>query len=629
MLISYFKRHRQIVLTALTITLGMQSLRMVYPLVIWHRPSTTNALYLVLTLSLFTPIVLRILQYRTAGFLLISGLALSRVAEIVSHNAIYDLWASILGVGFFMLSLPLLFRMRQRSLSNMLGLALGLAFDALIQGYFWTNHLGAEGSLVAMILLLAIVGSTIVLANSEKVAIESPLTGRTWRSAWLFVLLGPFFFLQLLALQNQGFVSIMSSASLPQAFVIISFGNLALIAGMLIGFAQRRRLFFRAILISSLLLISILLLNSLEGFLILGVPLMQIAFGWGLARIALASTPGKARYLITSSISIGLGQALMLVLFLISFGHLIFVNVLPKEIVLPIVALLTAIILIASDRHTRQNQMPSSSHAPVLNLGLAFFLLSGLHLLLSATPSPPSKPPELQVGVMTYNIHSAISHDFGQDPEAIARVIEASGAEIIAIQEISRGWIMSGTIDLVSWLGKRLEMDAVFQGTADPLWGIAILSRYPIVDSGFGALPKAGAQVQRGYLWAKIDAGASEPLFILNTHLHHLSDQPEVRLAQIPVLLDIWGDISHAILLGDLNAVPGSAEIDLFHQAGLIDAWAEVGRGSGLTSPSNDPQARIDWIWHTSDLLAMEAQTISSTASDHLPLVVIFDQADQ
>ena len=628
MLIGYFKRNRQIVLTALIITLGMQSLRMVYPLVIWHRPSTANLLYLVLTLSLFTPILLRILNHRTTGFLLIAGLGLSRVAEFISHNPTYDLWASMMGVGLFMLHLPLLFRMRQRSIPNMLGLALGLALDTLIQGLLWTNHLGAEGSLLATILLLAIVGSTIALANLERKAIDDPLTDRSWASALLLIFLGPFFFLQLLALQNQGFVSMMSGASLPGAFVIVSFGNLALITGLQLGFSQRRRPILLTILVSLSLLYSILMINALEGTLILGVPLMQMAFGWGLARIAIASTPGKTVYLIRSSIAIGIGQVLMLVLFLISFGHLVFVNGLPKEVVLPIVALLTVSILIFADRRARQNQASSGNYAPVFILGSIIFLLSGLHMLLSAPPRSPSRSPELPVGVMTFNIHSAISHEFSQDPELIAQVIEASGAKIIAIQEISRGWIMSGTIDLVSWLSKRLSMDAVFQAAADPLWGNAILSSYPIVDSGSGALPQAGATVPRGYLWAKIDSGASKPLFVLNTHLHHLSDQSEVRLAQIPALLAIWGNRSHAILLGDLNAVPGSAEINLFQQAGLIDAWTEAGLGNGLTIPSTNPQARIDWIWHTSDLVVIETQTIASTASDHLPVIAVFDQVE-
>jgi len=47
--------------------------------------------------------------------------------------------------------------------------------------------------------------------------------------------------------------------------------------------------------------------------------------------------------------------------------------------------------------------------------------------------------------------------------------------------------------------------------------------------------------------------------------------------------------------------------------------------GEGLSWPAADPFERIDWIWHTPDLAALEAETIDSTASDHRPVVVTLD----
>jgi endonuclease/exonuclease/phosphatase family metal-dependent hydrolase len=226
---------------------------------------------------------------------------------------------------------------------------------------------------------------------------------------------------------------------------------------------------------------------------------------------------------------------------------------------------------------------------------------------------------------MTYNVHSAFNVDGLQDPEAIARVIEDSGAKVIALQEVSRGWLINGSTDLATWLADRLGMELLFQGTTGPMWGNAILSAYPIVDHGSGSLPLAGTLLGRGYLWARIDIGAGEPLHVIATHLHHVEAENAVRLEQVPVLLDYWNEAPLTLIMGDLNAEPHYPEIDLFREAGLIDSWTEAGEGEGLTWPANDPFERIDWVWHTDDLAASSAERILSTASDHIAVLVTIE----
>jgi endonuclease/exonuclease/phosphatase family metal-dependent hydrolase len=159
------------------------------------------------------------------------------------------------------------------------------------------------------------------------------------------------------------------------------------------------------------------------------------------------------------------------------------------------------------------------------------------------------------------------------------------------------------------------------------MWGNAILTRYPIMDYGSGVLPLAGSTLGRGYLWAKFDVGAQQPIQIIATHLHHLGNEGYVRLAQVPVLLEYWDHAPRSVILGDLNAVPDSEEMDLIRQAGLIDSWIEAGSGAGYTFNSFDRFQRIDWIWHTEDLVALDVEVISSTASDHLPVIITLDVA--
>jgi endonuclease/exonuclease/phosphatase family metal-dependent hydrolase len=223
---------------------------------------------------------------------------------------------------------------------------------------------------------------------------------------------------------------------------------------------------------------------------------------------------------------------------------------------------------------------------------------------------------------MTYNSHSGFSSAGRLDPEAIAQVIQASGADLVALQEVSRVRLLDGEADLVVWLSRRLGMPILFRGTEEPIWGNAILSRYPVLESGWGDLPREGTLIGRGYLWARIQVGGPAPLLLIATHLHHVETEGRVREAQVADLLTFWAGRSYSVLLGDLNAMPASLEMQRLAEAGLIDSWGQAGGGPGFTWPARDPYQRIDWIWHTADLSAASAEVIDSLASDHLPVLV-------
>jgi endonuclease/exonuclease/phosphatase family metal-dependent hydrolase len=182
--------------------------------------------------------------------------------------------------------------------------------------------------------------------------------------------------------------------------------------------------------------------------------------------------------------------------------------------------------------------------------------------------------------------------------------------------------LLDGSTDLAAFLARRLQMQVLFQGTADPVWGNALLTRLPILEQGAAPLPLAGTLLPRGYLWATLDAGLPEPLLVIVTHLHHVESEHAPRLAQVPVLLDFWDGRPYTLLVGDLNSEPGYLEMGLMREAGLLDAWAAAGTGDGLTWPAIDPFERIDWIWHTPDLRPLyrcQKRSRTSLASAVLP----------
>jgi endonuclease/exonuclease/phosphatase family metal-dependent hydrolase len=258
-------------------------------------------------------------------------------------------------------------------------------------------------------------------------------------------------------------------------------------------------------------------------------------------------------------------------------------------------------------------------------VGVALLLAPAAFWATSPAPLPAARPaPPLRV--MSYNLHFGYDVEGWSDLEATARAIEAGGADVVGLQEVSRGWYLNGSTDMLAWLQRRLRMPyARFAGAADAIWGNAILSRYPIADAGSVRLPREGVPLARNYLWADLDLGGGR-LRLVVTHLHHVEgpDGARVRLAQIPRLLEGVAGWPATVLLGDFNAEPGSREIALLRDAGLTDAFQAAGGAAddGPTYSSDRPERRIDYLWLSPDLRASDFDATTSTASDHRGVMV-------
>src|SRR4029453_2834154 len=92
--------------------------------------------------------------------------------------------------------------------------------------------------------------------------------------------------------------------------------------------------------------------------------------------------------------------------------------------------------------------------------------------------------------------------------EGLAREIEASGAEVVGLQEVSRGWYVNGSTDMLAWLPRRRgRPPPPFAGAPDRIWGNAVLSRYPILSAEVTPLPREGVPLRRSALEAELDLG--------------------------------------------------------------------------------------------------------------------------
>jgi endonuclease/exonuclease/phosphatase family metal-dependent hydrolase len=628
------------ILPMLVICTGLQTLRVFFPSLAWYLKdtvglaSTSLAVYALVTMSVgfLAAALWRLLGPRRALWVTAGGVALTRLAEQLTTSPAVDLWLSLIGTAFFALFLPVwMGHLRaQRGLEAgprwAFGLWLGLGLDTAIKGangtldLSWSQGLWTTATVVVMMILV------LWSLRREPVSAGRPVSETTWGDALALTGLGPFLLIQALIFQNLGWTAEVAGLHAQVAFLMVMIANLLGILGALWGFA--RPFTFRYLLAFVVLAYLGIAITTADqpgaGFLaILGIG--QFLMGWAWSVLASLNSSGDRPGLTPTTVSLALGLVLFVLLAFVYYASMDINLGVSRDSVPPLAGILFGLSVVWGVARVQRKGRTPWTDRTAMSSGLALLVFPLATMIALGSAPSTQAPSESPVTVMTYNIHSAYSAAGRQDPEAIARAIEASGADIVTLNEVSRGWLIDGSTDLVFWLSRRLAMPVLFKGTTDPIWGNAILTRDPVLQTGSGSLPLSHTLIARGYLWARVDVGGPEPLEVIATHLHQLEPDHDVRLLQVPVLVDFWGKRPYSLIMGDMNAQPDFPEMDLFRQAGLTDSWAQAGEGDGLSFSSTDPFERIDWIWHTQDMRAVSAHVPQTTASDHMPVVVTLE----
>ncbi|TET34493.1 MAG: hypothetical protein E3J69_06185 [Anaerolineales bacterium] len=638
---SIFSSTLEYLLPALVFTLSMQLLRVFISSLAWYLRDTVGISTLSLIPYAFGTFLLgflaaalhRLVGSRNALWITAGGVAVLRLIEQLSLNPALDLGLSIAGMGLFLNFLSIFMghvRMQGDSAAPrwVYGLVLGLALDIALRGVFGARDLSTVSGVIPLLIVVVIVGLIFWALWREPKPGAGIASDAAWKRALPLMAIGPYMVLQVLFFQSQGWVEEVAGLNTPIGFVIVMLGSLAATVGIAWGFARPRSMHpILAFGIAIYLTLAVFGIDQAAGMIVFTILIGQLLMGWGLAVVAGVAKQANSPGLWRTTVAVAGGMVLFLTL--------VFAYYIAMDIALPFprqafptaaAALLGVLFLIASIQARAHTEVASWDLSGISVAGVLAIVPLAYWVLLGSAPTT-EQPPGLPIKVMSYNVHAGFGFAGLQDLEAIAQVIEDSGADIVALQEVSRVRLMDGSADMSTWLSQRLDMPILFRGTEEPIWGNAILSRYPVLESGWGELPLAGTLIKRGYLWARIDVGGPQPLLVIATHLHHLAPDSLARQAQIPVLLRFWDGQDYSLLLGDLNAQPDWVEMKLIADAGLLDSWSEAGVGQGFTFSAGDPYQRIDWIWHSDDLVAVEAQVIQTQASDHLPVVAILDLA--
>lgn len=250
--------------------------------------------------------------------------------------------------------------------------------------------------------------------------------------------------------------------------------------------------------------------------------------------------------------------------------------------------------------------------------GLALILLVPLGFLtITPADAKPLGAPGLRL--MTWNVKYGRDDASGEvNPAQIADVIRGQNADIVVLQEVSRGWAIGGGTDLAEYLRRTLGMAAYWAPAADGQFGNLLLapkSRKLEVEHHY--LPYGQGPMWRSYLEVKVGG-----LRLIATHLTHRKENTPTRLEQIQTILDEKPDI----VVGDLNFWPTWEERKLFVSAGMFSAQDETGNGAGFTSPANHPTNRVDWVWTGRRVEVGGFRILSEVkASDHFPVVALLN----
>ena len=267
------------------------------------------------------------------------------------------------------------------------------------------------------------------------------------------------------------------------------------------------------------------------------------------------------------------------------------------------------------------------------------------------------------ISAVSYNIQYGFGFDGTCDLGRIIARVRA--ADVICLQEVTRGYVKNGGMDMVEAIVAALpshfsayhpaaDLDmggAIVDGVAVNRrfqFGNMVLSRWPLTAVRGHLLPsswrKDALNLQRGALEARIDTPAG-PIRFYSVHLDHVDARE--RMAQIRALKRIAGDFARTggaitgafefglpdmedrgdfVLMGDFNCEPDSDEYRLMVDDGaIVEATATDPGWSWRSALGEEPvrRQRLDYAFCNTALAARAKGTRidrEAEGSDHMPV---------
>jgi endonuclease/exonuclease/phosphatase family metal-dependent hydrolase len=292
-------------------------------------------------------------------------------------------------------------------------------------------------------------------------------------------------------------------------------------------------------------------------------------------------------------------------------------------VMLTAAALLAGATLLSTLRAARLGREPAS---PLLVAATATtlvvsFALSGVGALRSpAEPAPPSDTGSLRL--VLANVHYGFDVEGRQRALDVGELLAELGADLIALNEVDRGWMISGSPDLLSTYTLATGLQPVFAGASDEVWGNALLTRFPVLEVQRMRLPRGRDPLARSALTVVVELPDGSPLAVVVTHLSNVDRQGDTRLPQAQAVAAIVARLRErgipTVVAGDLNARPGDPELAVLEDLELTRALPE----SRPTFPDASATVQIDHVLVPDGLIVTQADTLATGMSDHRFVIV-------
>lgn len=258
------------------------------------------------------------------------------------------------------------------------------------------------------------------------------------------------------------------------------------------------------------------------------------------------------------------------------------------------------------------------------------------------------------IRLMTYNVHNFKKFGATKDiptKREILSLIQQEQPDVIGFQEYySRHRGQYNMTDSIKKLMQSNEYYVMsFNGNADEIIGMAIFSKFPIINKGVVAL--SGAHDGNQCLYVDVKKNEQDTVRLYNVHLQSIKFDPtdyhyldtmskgsadvqgtrrlgaKLKIAFLKRAEQVFKIRDHAaqcpypyVISGDFNDTPTSFAVNQM-QKGLKNAFAEKGFGFGRTYNGNFPNYQIDYVMASHQFNVSGYHIIEKKLSDHYPVV--------
>jgi endonuclease/exonuclease/phosphatase family metal-dependent hydrolase len=242
---------------------------------------------------------------------------------------------------------------------------------------------------------------------------------------------------------------------------------------------------------------------------------------------------------------------------------------------------------------------------------------------------PVNRGGEIRLRIASYNIKHGQGEDGKVDLSRAASVLGNLRPDIIGLQEVDLKVQRSGRANQPQELAAQLKMKHKFSKFMDYQggeYGLAILSRYPIVKTHAVKLPPGGEP--RVALACEIELPSGRKIVAVNLHFDWVKDD-SVRYEQAKVLKKYLDGLKLPyLLLGDFNDVKDSRTLRLLSMNAIE---ADKPSDDSFTFSSTVPAKEIDFIFASpADRWSVQQCKVydAPKTSDHRPVMAILNLSD-